>query len=878
MKVKARFLIFGIFIITVLNVIACAADGRATSLEPSDLQFRKFFTGRNLFDSEIELNNFDLESLDNQENGRIYTDQKLRITNVGDTYSEQVFSLGEMTPYSVYDLSITEQEVTDEGSAAIGISWRKDNDNWITVKKIFISENSSTQNSNTQISLQVKKEGEIVLNKILDFPSEIAPEDSVTIRAHWAGQYLAVWLVKDGKPYFLETEDISIYFDMRDEAVFSEFIAYLESELRGDSMSEISEFRNYYSGGDGQADPKPLHYKDGSVMIEDGKMWIAMTLRGYEDIPSSCQGIYTLDLETYELELKNITTFRKADSTIEWGYHASDFCYDEDTGKWLVVTTSHGDDKMLRAGVLPEDPRNTAYITVDVDALTYIGEADNDYEDPSVIYDEEADKWRIATCCYGEDGYNVALLESDEFMGDYSEIALYESESCTGVLIQKVGDDYYVFTGRSLQENGAGAMNLEALNYPELTLNCSLDVDGETDSYNSWPVIFSTTDENGETVYRMLSFDRDSIISNDGSMKNGEYTYGRIYMYEATETEKSSSGILPLSGDNEDNTKEIATAEELKAIREDLSGNYVLVSDIDLSGEVWDPIGTEDQPFSGTLDGGGYTITGLTVESSVGINGSGLFGYTAEETEIKNIVIKDGMVNGNNYTGILSGYNRGTISDCRVSGTVTGESETGILVGRNSGTITRCSAEGTVSGTGNDSTGGLVGANSNGVIEESQAKADVTGRINVGGLAGYNDRGIIDNTYAEGRVTGKNYVGGLVGASSSSGCDRICRIENSYADSIVQGNTAGGLVGFNDKQIINCHATGTVTGDFVIGGLVGKNNQYGDIQDSYTDSIVSGDNYVGLIIGKNVGCFSDIACEETGIVIGNSVNTVISDN
>lgn len=725
--------------------------------------------------------------------------------------------------------------------------------------------------------LQVKKNGNYVLNKTLYYPENMIPEEPYTVRAHWAGQFLGIWLVKDGKPYLMGTEDISPYFDMRDETVFPNFQVYMGTTLTPGAEISISSFRNYYTGGDGQADPKPLHYKDGTVMIDDGKMWLSMTLRGYQQLPASCQAIYSLDLKTYELQLVNITTFRKPGDTKHWAYHASDFCYDEDADRWIVITSSHGDDKLLRAGVLPEDPRNCPYMTVDVDTLTYEAGARSNYEDPSIIYDEEAGKWRIATCFSGNGGFNVGLIEADNFNGPYHEIAAYESGSCTGILIQKVGEEYYVFTGRSPHGNGEGAMNLEALNYPEMTKNTSLHIDGQTDSYNPWPMLFPVENEKGETVYRLLSFDRDTIIANDGSMAQGQYSYGRIYLYEALEKYNSKDKEMEIPEIQTKNTEIITTADELWAVSEKTDGNYKLGADIDLTGRQWYPIGTKENPFSGTFDGTGHSIIGLTANDTQGMNGVGLFGYTSESAEIKNLNIADGEVAGRIYTGLLTGYNQGNIFNCAVNGKVTGESETGLLVGRNRGNILQCSGSGEVNGTGNDSTGGLVGANSQGTIEACKADADVLGTVNTGGLVGYNDRGIIKNAYAKGTVKGQNYVGGFVGATGASGYEKTCQIINCYAESTVEGNTAGIFAGFNDKDIQNCFGVGQVTGEKAVGGFVGRNNQYGNVENSYTNAAISGKVYVGSLFGKNSGNYKTVACPEEMTAIGNSPDTVVSN-
>ena len=105
---------------------------------------------------------------------------------------------------------------------------------------------------------------------------------------------------------------------------------------------------------------------------------------------------------------------------------------------------------------------------------------------------------------------------------------------------------------------------------------------------------------------------------------------------------------------------EIATAEDLNDIRDDLDGHYVLTQDIDLTdwGE-WHPIGrTASAPFTGTLDGQGHVIRGLDVAGVNLIDSrmcAGLFGY-ARDAVIKNLGLEDMRVEMNSlYPGWVGG-------------------------------------------------------------------------------------------------------------------------------------------------------------------------------------------------------------------------------
>ena len=210
--------------------------------------------------------------------------------------------------------------------------------------------------------------------------------------------------------------------------------------------------------------------------------------------------------------------------------------------------------------------------------------------------------------------------------------------------------------------------------------------------------------------------------------------------------------------------------------------NITLDKNIDLTGKVWTPIGTDyDNSYTGTFDGGGHTITGLTVTTNDEY--AGLFGYLGNFGKfgtVKNVVMDGIQITCNHrsgYAGGVAGYSRGTIENCSVSGSV-------------SGTV---------------SVGGVVGAQRDGSITGCSSSATVKGTLNVGGVAGQTIFGAtLTACYATGNVT----------------------IEIDPRQNI----SGGGLVGFNDGiSLLACYATGNVTstgsstGYVHIGGFLGNN-------------------------------------------------------
>ena len=154
---------------------------------------------------------------------------------------------------------------------------------------------------------------------------------------------------------------------------------------------------------------------------------------------------------------------------------------------------------------------------------------------------------------------------------------------------------------------------------------------------------------------------------------------------------------------------------------------------------------------------------------------------------------------------------------------VRGRNDTGSLVSLNEGSIISIDVTGTVNG--NEDVGGLV-ANNGGTITRCVANVMVRGISRIGGLVGFHGNGVISESRASGNVTGNENVGGLVGANNSS-------IANSYAEGTVSGGTrVGGLVGRLDGRITNSYAIGKVSGDQWVGGLIGVRLS-GSITNSY---------------------------------------------
>ncbi len=133
----------------------------------------------------------------------------------------------------------------------------------------------------------------------------------------------------------------------------------------------------------------------------------------------------------------------------------------------------------------------------------------------------------------------------------------------------------------------------------------------------------------------------------------------------------------------------------------------------------------------------------------------------------------------------------------------------------------------------------------------------------LGGVVG-NNSGTVDNCYNEGTVSGNNVVGGVVGFNN------IGTVDNCYNEGLVSGtkDCVGGVVGFNNGGTVeNCYNEGTVSGINTVGGVVGYND--GTAENCYNEGSVRGTKqYVGGVVGYITNSSSVKNCYNTGSVSG----------
>lgn len=279
-----------------------------------------------------------------------------------------------------------------------------------------------------------------------------------------------------------------------------------------------------------------------------------------------------------------------------------------------------------------------------------------------------------------------------------------------------------------------------------------------------------------------------------------------------------------------ENPYQIATAEQLDAVRNDLTASYVLINDIDLSGfENWEPIGEysyndETVQFRGNFNGNNYKISNLKIIHD-NVN-AGLFGsiYDTYSIQIKNIFIENANIKGNfKYAGVLCGViNRDftnaestvSVENCTVSGEINGINTTmiGGLIGyAGQSKILNCKNYVNISGQGeNICAGGIVGGSDyqqtiQNCVNFGNIYYESNGSIHIGGVAGNGYE--IERSYNKGNLTAIQsetanlsdfLFGGIQGGFGSFGPDG--NVSNRYYSLVNCQNAAEEINAFQRKD------------------------------------------------------------------------------
>ena len=230
------------------------------------------------------------------------------------------------------------------------------------------------------------------------------------------------------------------------------------------------------------------------------------------------------------------------------------------------------------------------------------------------------------------------------------------------------------------------------------------------------------------------------------------------------------------------------------------------------------------------------------------------FGYNIENCT------NSGKIIGRTYTAGIVGYiqsKSNNLIGCINIGEIIGDGKhVGGIVGLSYGTIDNSYNKGKVTGTG-ERVGGIAGdLNPGSIIRNSSNEGEIIGEANnVGGIAGISF-GTIENSYNKGKIEGEEYIGGITG---QIGADCEAYIRNCYNEGeiIARSGNVGGIVGWTSVTgtsgtIENNYNKGTITGEYSVGGIIGRNEKTFVVTNCYNKGTLIGTEKVGSIIGEQL--------------------------
>ncbi len=375
------------------------------------------------------------------------------------------------------------------------------------------------------VKLSVLKDSKVIVDTSISVNFKEHKKLESKIILQMLGSGLVLYMQDQGLPKVIGQSDFNTYIDLRKKEYIHSFQSNLFIQLNGGQV-QIKKVEMALTTGVGLADIRAITYENGDPMLDKGRLWYTMSIRG-RGLPHNIQGVFSMNPTVFDLKLEGIILFDRNDGLLR-NEIASHLFYDREHNIWRGLTTGFSayanpdkEKKQLLAIESKTDPR-FGFSVMNAVPFGMVG----DIEDPHILYDSAAKKWRMLTC-ENDQGYKAIILESDFWNKGYKKIAGPVGHNSTGTSIQKIGDKLYCFSGSSERK-------IFIYTYPDLKEAGSLKMDlppwDEKSGTRVWPNIVQLPD-GYPFRYVALMMDR----FNYPGMEGPNWTYGAIYLYHGYE-------------------------------------------------------------------------------------------------------------------------------------------------------------------------------------------------------------------------------------------------------------------------------------------------------------------------------------------------------
>ena len=499
----------------------------AADLTPERLEFRRQATRRMIFDAnqEIPLAGLDpskVVGLDlmhppvGTPTGKAHSGIHKGMLRVSaETPSRDIRWIGAFNPFASYTMAVERFA----GSGEVGILFRdSDVENRISASLV------ASDGAGSAVRWVVVKEGKEMAREDYPLPKDLKPAFPMRLRVQMLAVGANLFLETNGQSHLIGHPDFSNHFELREKTLMRRFEFCLHTELGTGAAVDIREMTSSLSPGCGQADIRAITLPDGAPLIDEGRLWFTMTVRG-RGLPHPMQGVFSMNPSVFDLKFEGIIVFDTGDGLLR-NELASHLFYDETSKEWRGWTVgfsaygkdAKGEQKAVLAVSSPRDPRKGFSIM----RAKPIGLPQGMHEDPHGIFDAEAGKWRMLLAEHAGK-FRASMWESDSWDQGYKRISGPVDMDSTGTSIAKIGSKRYAMFGSADRK-------VYVRTYPDLEpageLNLHLPPWNDDYGTRIWPNVIPLP-EGYPAPYIALMMDR----ANFPGMPKQNWTYGAMYLY-----------------------------------------------------------------------------------------------------------------------------------------------------------------------------------------------------------------------------------------------------------------------------------------------------------------------------------------------------------
>ncbi|SOE20892.1 hypothetical protein SAMN06298216_1369 [Spirosomataceae bacterium TFI 002] len=509
----------------VLSLLSLFASGQTS---PDKINFVRQGVKRMIFDSDqsIPLAKLDpskvvgfsamypTEHYMDQKSEVEIRDKMLVISSQSKTQTSIWF--GGFNPVATYTIEL--KEISGKGYLGFEFSDAEKKDQFF----IKIAYDGNTLND---VELVVSRDSKNIVAQSIAVNKEEGRELKGRIILQMLGSGLTLFHQKENLPEVIAKSDFNKFIDLRAKQYLNTFQSRLFAEIEKGSV-QIESVDMILSTGMGQADIRAITYENGEPMLDKGRLWYTMSIRG-RALPHHIQGVFSMNPSVFDVKLEGVILFDRNDGLLR-NEVASHIFYDRKDEVWRGITTGFSayafpekEKKQLLAIESKSDPR-FGFSIMKAEPFGMVG----DIEDPHLLYDSAAKKWRMLTC-ENVNGYKAIVLESDFWNKEFHKIAGPVAYNSTGTSIQKIGDKLFCFSGSADRK-------ILIYTYPDLKDAGSLKMDlppwDNTSGTRVWPNIVQLP-EGYPFKYVALMMDR----FNYPTLKGPNWTYGALYLYHGAD-------------------------------------------------------------------------------------------------------------------------------------------------------------------------------------------------------------------------------------------------------------------------------------------------------------------------------------------------------